>query len=343
MTNREIAQKLKISPASLSLILNNKPGVSDSTRTKIITQLNEMGFGYLIKKITTAVQNNNIGFVIYKKHGAILDISPFFLVLMEFIEIHARSYGYNILLSTIDERRSLKPQIDHISELNLKGAIIFATEMNDENMKGFKNLQIPIVAIDNDFSRLSCNTVSINNIMGTFQAIEHLVKMNHYRIGYLKSNIRISSFEERKKGYESALEYFNLTFSSSNILEVRHTEEGSYQDIKGFLEINKSTKLPSAFVCDDDTIAVGALRAFTEYGYKIPEDISIIGFNDRSICEVTSPPLTTISIPKRTFAFEAVDELIHLIHNKDKSLEVSLSRKIRIETKLIERKSVKLV
>jgi LacI family transcriptional regulator len=260
---------------------------------------------------------------------------------MEFIEIHARSYGYNILLSTIDEKHSLKPQIDHITELNLKGAIIFATEMNDEDMKDFKNLQIPIVAIDNDFSRLSFNTVSINNIMGTFQAIEHLVKMNHYRIGYLKSNIRISSFDERKKGYESALEYFNLTFSSSDILEVRYTEEGSYQDIKGYLDRNKSTKLPSAFVCDDDTIAVGALRAFTEHGYKIPEDVSIIGFNDRNICEVTSPPLTTISIPKHTFAVEAVDELIRLIENKDRTIANARSRKIRIGTKLMVRKSVR--
>ena len=97
MTNKEIAQKLGISPAALSLIINHKPGVSDATRTKVLSQLKEMGYGNLIKKVS-APAGTNLAFIIYKRHGEILDLHPFFLLLMENIENHSRSFGYNIIL-----------------------------------------------------------------------------------------------------------------------------------------------------------------------------------------------------------------------------------------------------
>ena len=96
MTNKEIAQKLGISAAALSLIINHKPGVSDATRDKILTQLEEMGYGNLVKKMPTPA-GTNLAFIIYKRHGEILDLHPFFLLLMENIENHARSYGYKIV------------------------------------------------------------------------------------------------------------------------------------------------------------------------------------------------------------------------------------------------------
>lgn len=338
MTNKEIAEKLGISPAALSLIINHKPGVSDATRASVLNSLREMGCDYLIKK-APVVPSSNLCFIIYKRHGEILDRHPFFLLLMENIENQARTYGYNILLCTIDKRRPLESQIQHLQELDCQGAIIFATEMNDEDMAAFSGLQIPFVAMDNDFTRLTCNSISINNQMGTFQAIEYLVKMNHTRIGYLKSSIRISSFEERQTGYESALKYFGLSFDPSDILTVHYTEEGSYRDMKQYLDKSPAPALPSAFVCDDDTMAAGALRALTEHGYHVPEDISIIGFNDRPACEVTEPPLTSVNVSKRTFSTETVDELLRLIENKEKITPDTRSRKIRIGTKLIVRQS----
>ena len=341
MTNREIAKKLGISPAALSLIINHKPGVSEATRESVLDSLREMGCESLIKK-APVVPSSNLCFIIYKRHGEILDLHPFFLLLMENIENHARTYGYNILLCTIDKRRPMEPQIQHLKELDCQGAVIFATEMSDEDMDAFSGLPVPFVTMDNDFTRLTCNSISINNQMGTFQAIEYLVKMNHSRIGYLKSNIRISSFEERQLGYESALKYFGVSFTPADIITVHYTEEGSYRDMKQYLENTSALSLPSAFVCDDDTMAVGALRAFSEHGCSVPDDISIIGFNDRPTCEVTEPPLTSVNVSKRTFAAETVDELIRLIENQENVSSDTRSRKIRIGTKLTIRQSTGL-
>lgn len=343
MTNKEIAQRLGISPAALSLIINHKPGVSDATRDKVISQLEEMGCGHLIKeeiKELSAPVSNNLAFIIYKRHGEILDLHPFFLLLMENIENHARSYGFNIMLCTIDKRRELQPQIEHLKSLNCQGAIIFATEMQDEDMELFQDLPVPFVGMDNDFSRLSCNTVSINNQMGAFQAIEYLVKMGHKKIGYLRGNIRITSFKERENGYRDALEYLGLELLPENIISLHYTEERSYQDMKNYLEEHGTRNLPTAFVSDDDTIAVGVLRALTEYGLRVPEDVSIIGFNDRPTCQITVPPLTSVDISKHAISVETVDELIRMIENHEKNHKEVRSRKLRIGTKLIQRKSV---
>lgn len=338
MTNKELAKKLGISPAALSLIINHKPGVSEATRTAVLAQLNEMGLDHLVKKVPSP-PGRNICFIIYKRHGEILDLHPFFLLLMENIENHARTYGYSILLCTIDKRRPMEPQIEHINALDCQGAIIFATEMQDEDMETFRGLRLPMVALDNDFSRLTCNTISINNQMGTFQAIEYLVRNGHSRIGYLKGSMRISSFQERQKGYEDALAYFHSVLRPEDILVVDYTEEGSCRDIRRHLEQSPPLPLPTAFVCDDDTIAVGAIRAFTEKGLKVPEDISIVGFNDRPACQVTVPPLTSVNVSKHAMAAEAVDELMRLIEGRDGAVSEIRSRKIRIGTKLIVRES----
>lgn len=340
MTNREIAEKLGISPAALSLIINHKPGVSDATRKTVLQQLQDMGCGHLIKK-APSLPSSNLCFIIYKRHGEVLDLHPFFLLLMENIENRARTYGYNIFICPVDKRRPMDPQIQHLNELDCRGAIIFATEMFDDDMKEFDQLTMPAVSLDNDFSRLSCNSIAINNQMGTYQAIEHLTKMGHTRIGYLKSLTRISSFKERHVGYEAALAHFRLAFHPEDIWDVSYSEEGSYRDIKKYLETTPSLSLPTAFVTDDDTIAVGAIRAFTERGYQIPEDISVIGFNDRPSCELTEPPLTSINVSKHTLAVETVDELMRLIKNEEEDSSECRSRKIRIGTKLILRDSVR--
>lgn len=338
MTNKEIAEKLGISPAALSLIINHKPGVSDATRESVFEQLRKMGYEHLIKKAPT-VPSSHLSFIIYKKHGEILDLHPFFLLLMENIETHARSYGYNILLCTIDERRPIEPQIQYLQTLDIQGAIVFATEMQNEDMNALLGLGIPVVALDNDFTNLDCNAVSINNQMGTSQAIEHLIHRGITKIGYLKSKIRINSFDERQQGYEAALARHNLSFLPEAVLNLHYSEEGSYRDMATYLK--KHPVLPEAFVTDDDTIAIGVLRAIAEQGLRAPDDISIIGFNDRPSCTFTEPPLTSINVSKQVFAIEAVDELLRLIQAKEHFNPEKRSKKIRIGTKLIERQSVR--
>ncbi|MDD3337379.1 MAG: LacI family DNA-binding transcriptional regulator [Lachnospiraceae bacterium] len=339
MTNREIANQLNISPAALSLILNHKPGVSDSTRERVLKAITDMGYSHLIKKRQTPESlPSNFAFVIYKKNGKILNQHPFFLLLMESIENRARKYGYNIMLTTIDKKMDVMPQIRNLEEMNIKGVIIFATEMDASDIQHFEVLKVPFVAIDNNFPHLDVNTVCINNEIGTYQAVEYLVNMGHKKIGYLQSNDTISSFCEREQGYQNAMNTFGLSLDSAHIFKIPYTEEGSYQAFKKLLDTN--IELPTAFVSDDDTIATGVMKALTEKGLRIPEDVSIVGFNDRPSCEISSPPLTSINVPRHSFGSEAVDALVKMVQRREHDSNMTRSLKLRIGTQLTIRSSV---
>lgn len=340
MTNRKLSKLIGVSPATLSLVINNKPGISASTRAMVLEKLEELGYRHLVKDSATPGNhlNQNILFIVYKRHGDILDRSPFFLLIMENIETCARKYGFNLLFFFLDRRNPISEQFSRIHSMDCKGAVIFATEMLEEDIALLSNLPFPYVILDNDFPHQNHDSVAINNELGTFQAIEYLIKMGHSQIGYLKSRTRINSFKERELGFINSLRQFGLEMDPEHIFELDYSEEGSYQDFKKIL--TDSTKLPTAFVTDDDTIAVGAMKALLEQGLSIPKDISIIGFNDRPLCELASPPLTSIRVPKYSFGAMAIELLMQRLNDSDIHKEPSCSFKYRIGTEPVLRDSV---
>lgn len=338
MTNRELAKYLQVSPASFSLIINHKPGVSDATRNRVLSELQKMGYSHLLKEVQPEKREENIGFVVYRKHGEILDLQPFFLLLMENIEHRARQHGCNILFFTVDGRQPVLPQIEALNERSVLGLLIFATEMDEEDITYFGSFRRHYVIMDNDFSRLPLNTVSIDNQMGTYQAVEYLVRMGHREIGYLQSANQISSFAERNNGYRLAIQSFGLELKPEHVFQIRYTEEGSYQDFCRILQ--EKPELPTAFVTDDDTIAIGALKALKEYGYRVPEDVSLIGYDDRPICRIADPKLTTVEVSKYSFAVESVDMLLGILRNAGNLKGELRPKKMRIATNLLVRQTV---
>lgn len=341
MNYKELAKHFGISPAAISLIVNNKPGVSDATRARVLSGLSEMGYSGLVKTESSFVPEiQNLLFVVFKRDGMILDMHPFFMLLIEHIEARARKYNYNIMFSTIDLRNPIEDQIEHLNTLNAAGAIIFATEMIDADLSYFENYSKPYLMLDNNFMHYGVNTVTINNEMGTWQAIEHLIKMGHKRIGYLACKSRINSFKEREAGFRNALAQYGLALDPSDTYFLTFTEEGSYRDFASILA--EHPDLPTAFVSDDDTIVMGVMRALKEAGYSVPEDVSLIGYDDRPMCEIASTPLTTVNVSRNSFAAYAVDIIAGIIENKKTPEPAGYrSLKARVETWLTIRDSVR--
>ncbi len=332
MTNKELAQKLNVSPAALSLALNNKPGISDATRKRILGQLEELGYGDLARKKTLKAEN--LCFVVFKKHGEILDQHPFFLLLMEGLEAQTRKYGLNLLFFTVDCRQPMEAQIERLNALDVKGVVVFATEMLREDIPFFQKLNMPFVALDNDFICFDVNAVAINNQMGMFQAVEHLVSLGHKEIGCLCATRRISSFAERRLAFQNAMAGFGLPLREEYVVTLPYPEQASYQAFKTYLE--KSPHLPTAFVSEDDTMSIGAMRALQEAGFRVPEDVSLVGFNNRPNCETVQPGLTTIDVPKQSFGITAIDALVQLIRRRERREPPFRGLKIHISTKLLQ-------
>jgi LacI family transcriptional regulator len=332
---KDIADELGISPATVSLVLNNKPGISEETRQKILKLVEEKGYTTNLLSKPAFKNNRNIRFVIYKKHGKVVSETPFFSELMEGIDKEAREEGYNVLVSYMNENDNTKMDVLRVlEETSPDGILLLATEMDKEDIEPFKQLFLPMVLLDSHIEHeRQLDIVIINNQQGTYEAVKYLVDQGHTEIGYLHSSVWIHNFDERKSGFLNALGSCDLKFNKRNLVEIEPTMEGAYNDVLKYLQSN--TPLPSAFFADNDIIAFGAIKAMREQGINIPQDVSIIGFDDMPFCEMIDPPLTTLRVYKQRMGRIAVKRLIEKIeHNPEEVIQVE------VNTELVERKSV---
>ena len=211
---KEIAEILGISQATLSLVVNNKPGISEKTRNRVIQELRDGGYDYLLsdqarKGVELAGEVRSIGFIIYTVSGDLLGHNSFFPFIMEGLENRARKYGYNICFITV-RKENIQDDLRNIREAGYCGCAIFATEMHEDDIAHFMKLEIPLVLLDNCFNTHSLNAVKINNQQGTHLAVQNLVKHGHKKIGYLRSGLDINSFEERYRSAIHAMHSFGM-------------------------------------------------------------------------------------------------------------------------------------
>ncbi|MDP4121348.1 MAG: substrate-binding domain-containing protein [Bacillota bacterium] len=192
------------------------------------------------------------------------------------------------------------------------------------------------LAVDNCFQDMKYDTISINNTNSAAMAIKYLIDSGHTEIGYLRGKAKINNFQYRYLGFCSALRSSNLTIHQEYVLEVGPSLEKVHSDVSGWLASHQ--KLPTAFFADNDFIALSAMRAFQEYGYKIPNDISIVGFDDTPFCEISVPPLTMVRVFKEEFGAAAVNRLVE--HMKSGTVISSITV---MRTEFVERKSVRKI
>lgn len=331
---KDIAKKLGVSPATVSLVLNNKPGVSERTRQRVLKMVKEMGYSTNLLSKPALKNQKNIRFIIYKKHGMVVSDTPFFSELIEGIEQEARDGGFNLIISYINDHEQNQMEILRILKDNPPdGILLLATEMQREDLLPFKRLSLPLVVLDSNFSSEKIDTIIINNLEAAYEATQYLIANGHQEIGYLHSSVWINNFDERKAGFLKALSENDIKLNKKYIFSLESTLDGAYRDMQSALQPPPS--LPTAFFADNDIIAIGALRALKDNGYRIPEDISLIGFDNMPFCEITDPSLSTVNVYKRRMGIIALKRLLERI--EDDMVE---SIKIEINTELVERKSV---
>ena len=205
--------------------------------------------------------------------------------------------------------------------------------MNMLSMQPFAQFKTPIVILDSYFDTLDYDCVLINNIQGAFVATDYLINRRKQQPGYLRSAYSISNFEERADGFYKAIRTNGMSTSKCIVHQLAPSQEGACADMRALIAAGE--ELAGCYFADNDHIAIGAIHALCEAGYRIPEDIGVVGFDDLPLCEYLSPPLTTIHVPKQYMGETAVARMAQIIEEKSHS-----PVKIEIETTLIRRKSV---
>jgi len=312
LTVKEIADIAKVSTATVSMVMNNKPGISAATREKVLGIVEEHGYNVSPLKSGLVKRNGTIQLTIYKKHSQVVSDTAFFEALIAGIEATARLNGYQLTIKSIPNQQL---DVDLISAGwngdTADGILLLGTEMDEDDMQNALKINKPLLVLDACFLGISSNYVVIDNVSGVYRGINHLIDNGHREIGYLRSSIEIQNFLERYEGYKKAMIDSKMDLIDDYTVQLRPTIEGAYEDMMSYLKNNP--KLPSAFFSDNDIIAFGAMKALKETGIKIPQDVSLVGFDDMPFCTITEPTLSTISVNKKMLGTFAVENLIGLM------------------------------
>lgn len=325
----EIAEQCKVSLSTVSLVLNDKEGVSSKKRkliTKVLLENN-----YVIKKSKKASQRS-IRFLKYSKHSYLVNGNLGFVSsLIDAIEKECRLQNYNLVINAFNDNDK-DDVFEMIKREPLDGIIMLGTEFDYVNLFYFKDITVPIVFLDNpmDFEKYDC--VTMNNKESTYAAVKYLFDLGHKKIGYLYNTLPSNNCLHRRTSYENSIKQLGLHFDPSLIYQLPPIPSASYEHTSELLK--KGITFPPALVANNDSIALGAIKAFREFGIAIPEDISIIGFDDISASAYSEPPLTTMRVNCKDMGIWAVRLLCNKIDYPDSTVT-----KILINTDLIVRKS----
>lgn len=336
ITIKEIAAIAKVSNATVSLALNNKPGVSQVTRQRILKIAQTLKDERNKQQAFTQVTKGSIRFLKIVKHAQVLnrDHEMFISRYIDGMEQEARQNGYNLEINTF-KTSDIHEIVPYIKDAQIDGGIILGTEFNSRDLEAFENIDIPLGFIDTRFDSKRFDFVDMDNIQAVFQIINHFIEHNHQEIGCIRSSVEARNFELRYIGFQEALKYFGIPYKSHYIFSVNSTFDGAYHDMLQILK--KGAELPTALFSSNDLIAYACIKAFKEMGVKVPEDVSIIGFDDLPMSIMMDPPLTTMKVSQRQIGQMAIQLLIGRINHSFTAPTI----KINIGGQLICRKSVK--
>ncbi|MEN8907578.1 MAG: LacI family DNA-binding transcriptional regulator [Clostridiales bacterium] len=332
----DIAKKMGISTAAVSMGINNKDGVSKETREKVLKVAEELGYKIHKKNVKNSTDTKRfIKLLRIKKHGLVVMETDFFAAVINGIEKQCKKIGYELLISNINLNKEDSKQLKNEYHSDIDGMIALCTELDELDLVTYSKIKCPLVILDSK-SQYNIDTVLINNQKAVRQAVKYLCEKKHITIGYFKSSTRIYNFDSRFKSYCEAMTINGLTQNDKNIIKLEPTIQGAYRDMINYIEKNGKKNLASAYLADNDNIALGAMNALKEKGVNFPEDVSIVGIDDMSFCTIISPKLTTVRIYKEEMGKQSVKMLLDRING-----DTECSKKVEIDTLLIERNSVK--
>lgn len=343
VTSKEIAAQLGLSPSAVSFALNGKPGVSEETRKLVIATAERMGYNSA-KLANAVIKRHIICFVFYVNQlVSIAENTTFSTFVLQGAENAASAKGHSIMVKYVRAGEPLAKQLeDTIGEVD--GFIMLGTDLNaasEGEMREFIRAVDgkPIIIIDSPVNYGVADCVVNDNYGGAKMATQYLLSRGIRKIGYFRSQYRISNFEQRENGLKAALSAEGLQIHTIVDTEVSFDE--AYKRIDSY--IDDASEFPEAFFAENDIIAAAALRAFNARGIAVPEQISIIGFDDMPICELTAPSLSTVHSYKEQLGEVAVNMIAMKLEacTADSAVGGRGCSTISVSTKLHIRDSVK--
>lgn len=334
ITMEAVAQMSGVSLSTVSLVLRDKPGINSDTRRRVLDAARTLG--YQRKYITDPARNESIthvGLVMKSLSGDLPQANLFYSHVIAGIEAACRKQHANLLYATIPVDENYHPiELPRLFfDSDVDGVLLMGAFADETVTKVAREKSIPMVLVDAYAPTQVYDSVISDNVRGAYEAVQHLIQHGHRRIGLVGSLTRIyPSIDDRRTGYLQALQAHGIAetyFADSHW----HTDEA----YKAALTLLKQhPEITAIFGCNDES-AIGTIRAAQQLGRRVPDDLSLIGFDDIDLARHVVPPLTTMQVDKVTMGRLAVQVLTNRIETPDAATITNL-----IRPRLIERQSV---
>lgn len=329
VTRDDVAKRAGVSSATVSYVVNNGPRqVSPKTQAKVLAAIEELGYRpNAVARNLRMQRTSTLGLIIPDT------FNPYFAEVARGIESVAFENGYIVVLchSNYDIEKELR-YVDVLSSERAAGVIWVPATNQLEPADRLAENHIPFLLLDRNTGRDSVLSVVADNFQGGYLATEHLISLGHKRIGCITRPAPLDHSNDRIRGYKTALEDHGLPIDQQLLVLGGYRFEDGRRAAR---ELLTSEAPPTAIVGYNDLMAIGALRAAGELGLKVPEDLSIVGFDDIPGAAFTFPPLTSVCLPKEEMGRRAAELLLNAIAGENETEQSSLT----IEVSLNQRQS----
>jgi LacI family transcriptional regulator len=327
MRIKDVAREAGVSTATVSHVINKTKYVTDATRERVLRAIETCNFyPNAHARSLASGRSNIIGLLIS-------DIAnPFFPELVKSIELSASQRGYNLILvnTNYDAARAAE-YVRRMIELNVAGVALMTAELDPQLLDELARKHVRVVFNDLGMAGEHMSNIILDYAVGIEEAVHHLVSLGHRKIAHIAGSNTIRSGVIRREAFVASTARHLPGEPPPAIYEGDFKIESGRRAAS---EILNSGALPSAVVVANDLMALGAMQEFHASGLKIPQDISIVGFDDIAFAALSEPPLTTVCSPRMEIGRRAIEALVMTIeHSTQQGME------IRIPTYLIKRNS----
>jgi len=307
MNLREIARRAGVSTATVSRAINRVPSVNPYLARRVWKVVDE--FGYFPNTQARALVSGRsriFGLVVSEI------TNPFFSEVAQAFENVAVQHNYEVLLtSTIHDPKRMELAVRRMIERRVDGVAIVTFGMEESLIDNFRLRRVPLVFVDVGSQIPGVSNIKIDYQNGIRQAVQHLAALRHVQIAFVAGPAHLKTAPARKDAFEAAMREIGLEVPPELLIQGNHSDESGMMAVRGSHSLPKR---PTAMVCSNDMTAIGVLVQAYEWGIAVPQELSVVGFDDISLAQFTIPPLTTVEMSQKklaTLAFKALlDEAI---------------------------------
>ncbi|EOX4339453.1 substrate-binding domain-containing protein [Vibrio cholerae] len=329
-TMKDIARLAGVSTSTVSHVINKSRFVSDEIAERVNNAAQQLN--YAPSALARSLKMNRT-----KTIGMLVTTStnPFFGEVVKGVERSCYHQGYNLILcNTEGDNQRMKASINTLLQKRVDGLLLMCSTLEGERLDVFDRYpDIPIVVMDWGPILFASDKIQDNSLQGGYMAAKHLIECGHKEIGCITGPLIRHQAQMRYEGYKRALAEAGIAMNPDWIVESDFECEGGYQ---AFEKLYERGKLPSALFVSNDMMAMGVIQAASQRGLRIPDDLSLIGYDDVHIAKFMTPALTTIHQPKYRLGKAAVDTLLYRLENPDTTAQV-----VQLEPTLVVRNSVR--